>query len=155
VNTARSGGDGDAGIERLLEVYRRLQIHHARVVQVHADRYGLGLTDLRFLFAIAARGNAGVVPKEATALLGLSTGATTSLIDRLEKRGYVERIPNPDDRRSVTVAILDAGVDVVDSVKDVYRRAFETAVPATRIDQLAADLESFDLELTNRAGTGD
>lgn len=140
----------DAGMERLLEVYRRLQIHHARVVQLHADRYGLGLTDLRFLFAIAARGNEGVVPKEATALLGLSTGATTSLIDRLETRGYVERIPNPEDRRSVTVAILDAGVSVVDSVKDVYRDAFATAVRADHVDRLATDLEAFDTELTNR-----
>lgn len=34
---------------------------------------------------------------------------TTRLIDRLEKAGLVERLPNPDDRRSVLVRATDAG----------------------------------------------
>jgi DNA-binding transcriptional ArsR family regulator len=38
---------------------------------------------------------------------GLTTGAITGMIDRLEKAGYVERRPNPSDRRSVLVALRE------------------------------------------------
>ena len=33
------------------------------------------------------------------------------MIDRLESRGYVERIPNPEDRRSALVLITKAGLE--------------------------------------------
>lgn len=36
---------------------------------------------------------------------GLTTGAITGMIDRLTRAGYVERRPNPADRRSVLVAL--------------------------------------------------
>lgn len=38
---------------------------------------------------------------------GLTTGAITGMIDRLEKAGYVERRPNPADRRSVLVTLRE------------------------------------------------
>jgi DNA-binding MarR family transcriptional regulator len=145
----RAGADAD--LERVLEVYRSLQVHHARLSGEAAAARGVGITDLRFLFAIAARGDAGVLPKEATTYLGLSTGATTSLIDRLESRGLVERVPNPNDRRSVTVVIHPEGVRLVDEVKDIYREAFLAAVPTGRLRDLAVMLEAFDAELRDRA----
>jgi DNA-binding MarR family transcriptional regulator len=43
--------------------------------------------------------------------LSLSPGAVTAMIDRLESRGYVERIPNPEDRRSALVLITKAGLE--------------------------------------------
>jgi len=36
---------------------------------------------------------------------GLTTGAVTGMIDRLTRAGYVERIPNPADRRSVLITL--------------------------------------------------
>ena len=37
---------------------------------------------------------------------GLTTGAITGIVDRLEKAGYARREPNPDDRRSVLIRPL-------------------------------------------------
>lgn len=39
----------------------------------------------------------------------LSRGGTTKVIDRLETKGYVRRLPDPDDRRATVVEITDAG----------------------------------------------
>ncbi|MEA2973409.1 MAG: hypothetical protein QOG82_1867 [Actinomycetota bacterium] len=38
--------------------------------------------------------------------VGLTSGAITGVIDRLEKAGFVRRAPDPDDRRKVIVHLL-------------------------------------------------
>lgn len=47
-------------------------------------------------------------PKDLIAHLGLTSGAVTGIIDRLEKQGYVHRAPNPDDRRGTLVNLDSA-----------------------------------------------
>ncbi len=42
--------------------------------------------------------------------LSMSPGALTALVDRLERRGFVERAPNPEDRRSALVHETEAGL---------------------------------------------
>ena len=42
--------------------------------------------------------------------LSMSPGAVTALVDRLEKKGYAERIPNPKDRRSALVRETETGL---------------------------------------------
>jgi DNA-binding MarR family transcriptional regulator len=44
----------------------------------------------------------------------LSSAGVTSRIDRLERRGLVRRLDDPDDRRGVIVELTEAGLQVVD-----------------------------------------
>jgi DNA-binding MarR family transcriptional regulator len=46
---------------------------------------------------------------ELAAATGLSAGATTTLIDRLETKGFVRRVRDPDDRRKVLVEMTSDG----------------------------------------------
>jgi DNA-binding MarR family transcriptional regulator len=46
--------------------------------------------------------------------LMLSSAGVTSRIDRLERRGLVRRLPDPDDRRGVIVELTDEGAKLVD-----------------------------------------
>ena len=49
----------------------------------------------------------------------LSSGAMTNRLDRLEEMGFVERLPDPADRRGRLVALTDRGLELVDtSVED-------------------------------------
>jgi DNA-binding MarR family transcriptional regulator len=41
--------------------------------------------------------------------LGLSSGAMTNRLDNLERRGYLRRVDDPDDRRAVFVELTDEG----------------------------------------------
>ena len=53
---------------------------------------------LRYLF------NKGIAtPTELATHTGLTSGATTAMLDRLEKAGLIERRPNPDDRRGTLI----------------------------------------------------
>ncbi|MEW9555495.1 MarR family winged helix-turn-helix transcriptional regulator [Nonomuraea sp. NPDC050783] len=61
----------------------------------------LGATDLYALNILELCG--AMTPGELGARAGLTTGPTTRLIDRLERAGYVRRVPAADDRRKVIV----------------------------------------------------
>ena len=45
----------------------------------------------------------------------LSSAGVTSRLDRLERRGFVRRLPDPDDRRGVIVDLTDSGLEIVDA----------------------------------------
>ncbi len=69
-----------------------------------ADRAGMNPADLESLDILARNGP--MTAGRLAELTGLTTGAITGLIDRLEHRGYARREPNPTDRRSIIVRPL-------------------------------------------------
>ncbi|ALE73126.1 MULTISPECIES: MarR family transcriptional regulator [unclassified Pseudonocardia] len=73
--------------------------------QAFAGRHGLHPTDLHALLAVMRADAAGepLTPGLLGSRLGLSTGATTALVDRLERAGHVRRTRESADRRRVTL----------------------------------------------------
>ena len=69
-----------------------------------AARLGLNATDYRCLELILRKGQ--MTAKALAEEVHLTTGAITGIIDHLEKAGYVERLENPSDRRSVIIRPL-------------------------------------------------
>ncbi len=45
----------------------------------------------------------------------LSSAGVTSRIDRLERRGFVRRLADPNDRRGVLIELTDEGLELVDA----------------------------------------
>ena len=62
---------------------------------------GLNVTDMECLRLLFHKGIA--TPSELARHTGLTSGATTAMLDRLEKAGLIERRPNPDDRRGTLI----------------------------------------------------
>jgi DNA-binding MarR family transcriptional regulator len=71
-----------------------------------AARLGVNETDLRCLNIIENSG--GLSAGELAAQAGLTGGAVTGVLDRLEKAGLARRVPEPDDRRRVKVEVTPA-----------------------------------------------
>ncbi|RAL26383.1 MarR family winged helix-turn-helix transcriptional regulator [Thermoflavimicrobium daqui] len=75
-----------------------------RVVLFHqalADRLGINITDHKCLGILHEE---GAIPAGRLAeLTGLTTGAITAVIDRLERAGFVCREKDPKDRRRVII----------------------------------------------------
>lgn len=63
---------------------------------------GVNETDLRCL-EILLQDVAEAAPSQLARSLGLSSGAVTPMLDRLERAGYVVRSPHPTDRRKTIV----------------------------------------------------
>src|SRR5436190_19951738 len=70
--------------------------------------------------------------------LMLSSAGITSRLDRLERRGYVERTRHPTDRRGVLVELTDSGRKVLEAaVTDDAGGEHELLTSLTRQDQRA------------------
>lgn len=90
-------------IRELAEEVRASQSATDELDGVVAKRMGVGRTDMRCLDILERDG-----PMTAGRLAdasGLTTGAVTALLDRLEAAGYVQRTRDTDDRRRVIVEI--------------------------------------------------
>lgn len=64
-------------------------------------KLGMSVTDNECLSYLTMKGVA--TPSQLAQYTGLTSGSTTTMLDRLEKAGYITRRPNPDDRRGVLV----------------------------------------------------
>lgn len=128
----------DTDLAQLMSAFRVLQTQHARVLHHEASSRGLNATDARFVFFLASADGEGVTPKQAGEYLELSTGAMTSLIDRLERRSHLERRPNPEDRRSILLHLTPSGAEIARQIGGVYTSAFRQVVAPAERSRLAA-----------------
>jgi len=69
--------------------------------QAMADHIGINRTDARCADLIDQAG--GMTAGELARAAGLTTGAVTAVIDRLEKAGIAQRVADPSDRRRVRI----------------------------------------------------
>ena len=143
-------GDGD-DLTDLMAAFRRFQTQNARVLTRESAARGLNATDTRLVFFLETA-TGGATPKQAGEYLGLSTGATTSLIDRLERHGHLERRPNPADRRSVLLHLTPSGAAVAQQISAVWSAAVrEVVAPADRA-RLATQFSLFGAALERHSG---
>ena len=88
---------------RVAASLRALSTEIDRLDHAAAERYGLNRTDMR---ALDITGRAGpLAPTDLARLLGFTTGGVTTVLDRLERAGYVRRRPDAADRRRQVVEI--------------------------------------------------
>jgi len=104
------------------------------ISQAVAAKVGLNTTDLECLDIIQTGElvSAGEIAKKT----GLTTGAVTTLLDRLEKAGYVKRQADPNDRRRVLIALRP---ERLQPLADVYA-PLQAAMEALYRDYPEADL---------------
>jgi DNA-binding MarR family transcriptional regulator len=68
---------------------------------------GLTLPQMHTLEILGTDGDLRMT--ELAARMGITTGSLTVLVDRLERGGYVARIPHETDRRSIRVSLTPEG----------------------------------------------
>ncbi|HAX68060.1 MAG TPA: hypothetical protein DCY14_00495 [Anaerolineae bacterium] len=82
---------------------------------------GLNATDMECLRLLFQKGTA--TPTELARHTGLTSGATTAMLDRLEKVGLIERRPNPNDRRGTLIAPEKSSAEKMASWFESARKA--------------------------------
>ncbi|WP_341395664.1 MarR family winged helix-turn-helix transcriptional regulator [Arthrobacter sp. G119Y2] len=89
----------------IVNAIRGMALDGQRVADTFAHREGLNATDMRALTMImeAETRREALTAGQLSTMLGTSTGATTAVIDRLERIGHIHRNRGHADRRKVTL----------------------------------------------------
>ncbi|HET8912934.1 MAG TPA: MarR family transcriptional regulator [Ktedonobacteraceae bacterium] len=101
----RSGADARAKqVTRVVIEMQRSSDISTFFIHAVAAKTGINPTDLKVLSILSRQGSlsAGRIAE----LTGLTTGAITFMIDRLEKAGYVQRVRHSTDRRIVLIELI-------------------------------------------------
>lgn len=106
----------DTQIRAVIGLLHEVSEQFARLAQELADRAATHPTDLMAISVLARHRAEPLTVSRLGDQLNLSRGATTSLVDRLERAGHVERIRDHTDRRRIYVQITPAAEATAGSV---------------------------------------
>ncbi|GGT30608.1 MarR family transcriptional regulator [Streptomyces atratus] len=126
----------------IVHLLRKVTVEFGLRQAEFAARHGMHSTDVRALICLLDAERAGT---DATAgwlgaQLGLNSAGTTSVIDRLERLGHLERTRDPRDRRRVLLSVTPRAVELgrsffgplIDDTVAVLREFDESETAAVR-----------------------
>ena len=90
---------------------RRMSAQGVLLSNAVAERVGLSSSDLECLDFVVMAQEEAITAGDLAAATGLTSGAITGLIDRLESAGFVRREADPRDRRKVRVVPVRSAVE--------------------------------------------
>ncbi|VVE38587.1 MarR family transcriptional regulator [Pandoraea cepalis] len=123
-----------AGIVRSLG--RRLAVYTALYHAALAEQLGLNVTDLNALDLILEIES--ITAGQLAELMGVSSGGITTVIDRLERAGFVEREKNPHDRRMVMIHPIEERCAQIEQFLSSVSRELTAVSAAYDQSELAA-----------------
>jgi DNA-binding MarR family transcriptional regulator len=102
--------DLDLATEGIVERIQKLNKYVDRALNETLAEFNLDRGEWRLLGALRRSGPPyRRSPGHLADDLGLSSGAMTNRLDRLENAGLIRRLPDPDDRRGLKVELTDTG----------------------------------------------
>ena len=101
-------------------------------------RQGSAISQLRLMLEDEPM---GIALKDLASRMQMTVPATSIMVDALVTRGYMERTPNPNDRRAVCLKLTDKGNELFN---DIYARFHD------EIDRRAEVLTEEELEAFSR-----
>ena len=124
--------------------FRELQVVGGLVAAVVADiarRHGLTHAAVNAMAVI--EGNGGPLPAgEVASRMHVTSGTATTVLDTLERNGYVTRLADPTDRRRVLVEITPAAGQLLDAVLPEVQQAAAAVMSPLGDEALEALLQT-------------
>ncbi|BCV22956.1 MarR family transcriptional regulator [Moorella sp. Hama-1] len=138
-------------LELLSQVHRRLVRHLAPLFQAE----GLSGTEMLVLWKVNKRG--ALRATELAGDIGIPPSTFTGIFDRLVARGLLERVPDPEDRRSVLVRgtpALQEFINRLTAAIETELRGIFSDLPGGCSQRLLADLQLLRDYLEGEEGEG-
>ncbi len=97
--------------ENLREAWLKAQSsgHQQEIMTLTVSQHRL----LRMVWLMTSRCSQGVMLKELAERLGLSSSAVSVMVDNLVRRGILQRVVQPDDRRKVMISLSAAQMELI------------------------------------------
>jgi len=94
-------------LEKLWNLGRAASTQTVFLHQAIAQSFGLNATDTKCLDLILTNPGVAVTAGWLSAMSGLTTGAVTHILDRLEKRKLIQRVRDTRDRRKIFIRVRE------------------------------------------------
>lgn len=119
-----------------IEGYRAMQLGSDLFDELAAELLGVNRSDMRAMDVLQRIGPmpAGTLADE----IRLSRPATTTVLDRLEKKGYVRRSPDPVDRRRVLIELTPRATERASEIWGGFFGYAEREAPRYTVAELKA-----------------
>lgn len=140
-----------------IETYRLLLKAHRLFQELNREefrQYDLSTPQYAIL-SHAAAAEAGVSLSHISEQMLSDNGNLTRLVDRLEARGLVRRVPDPNDRRVTLVQLTDEGRALIARARPRHRAAIEERMGYLSDEQLAALHDGLETLYTQLRSPGD
>jgi MarR family transcriptional regulator for hemolysin len=114
-----------------------------------------GMTGARCTVLIHLALHGGVNQAALAQILNIRSVTLVRLLDRLEAAGFVERMPDPDDRRAHVLALTAKALPIIESIHDLTRKTdddLQLGIPKAEAKQLRALLCRIRSNLKGRLG---
>ena len=128
--------------KRSLDAVRDYGVHLTLFRNAVSEWAGLNATDIECLRLLFLKGIA--TPSELARHTGLTSGATTAMLDRLEKAGLIARRPNPDDRRGVLIEAEESSSEKMASWFESARKAQDDLISSYSAEELEIIADVFE-----------
>ena len=108
--------DLDVSSMSLIGRFKRISQHLSVAMSKTFADHGLNMASFDVLATLRRTGPPyALSPNDLMASTMVTSGTMTNRIDQLVKAGLVERVRNPEDRRSVAVTLSEKGFSVIDA----------------------------------------
>jgi len=109
---------------------------------------GYGITPVQFAALQYVEREPDIDQRTLAQAIGTDASTTTGVIDRLESRGLLERLPSPGDRRVRLLRTTDAGRQLLADVMPAVMRAQEIMIEPLSSTERAEFLRMLDILVT-------
>ena len=129
------------------------RLYNAVAERVKAEA-GIGAGHFEMLRYVRDHQDQGARVADVASTFAIGVGTTSKIADRLEKEGWLERRPNPANRRSSLLALTPAGESVVSRTEPVWQAAIQeilgSAVTPEELTTLSLALAALRSDLERR-----
>jgi DNA-binding MarR family transcriptional regulator len=124
-------GELRQALEREMPAYISAAVRYQIAI---ANQLQMPVTDVHAIGALLEFGELGV--GRLAELMGMTTGAATRLVDRLERAGFVVREADPQDRRKVVLRLVEHRVAEIGRYYESMGRRWQEQVAGYSEDQM-------------------
>lgn len=112
-----------------------------QIIKECVESYGIQSSDFNLLSCLRRNPAPHTLsPTDLYQSMLFSSGGLTKVLTRLQKQGYIDRLDNPEDKRSKLVTLTAAGKSLVETIMPVLHQREKQMVEALS----AADLQQLD-----------
>ncbi len=132
--------DGDAFVyfAHLSAIRQLTEIYYRKLLKPHQISY----SEYRVLSSLRVRGQGfRTTPLDLNRFTQITSAGMTRTLDRLERAGYVDRLPNPDDRRSVLIGLTPEGWAFAETLSADLGARFAEVLDSVSGKQIKAEID--------------